>query len=49
MLARFADEMLGEQSTLSNKQYTEEESAFIMKARETLRIHPSAHEMAKLR
>ena len=49
MLTHFADEMLGAQSSVSNKMYTKDETAFIMKARETLRDHPSAHEMAKLR
>ena len=49
MLTHFADEMLGEQCKLSKKQYTEVESVFIKKARENLRVHPNAHEMAKLR
>jgi hypothetical protein len=49
MLTHFADEMLGEHSSVSNKMYTEEETAFIVKARESLRDHPSALEMAKLR
>jgi menaquinone-dependent protoporphyrinogen IX oxidase len=49
MLTHFADEMLGAHSSVSTKMYTEEEKAFIMKAREALRDHPSALEMAKLR
>ena len=49
MLTHFADEMLGEQYTFSKKQYSEEESVFVKKARENLRVHPNVHEMAKLR
>lgn len=49
MLTHFADEMLGAHSSVSNKIYTEVERVFIMKAREALRDHPSALEMAKLR
>lgn len=49
MLTHFADKMLGEHYTLSKIQYNEEESVFIKKARENLRVHPNAHEMSKLR
>lgn len=49
MLTHFADEMIGVQGSVSNKTHTEEETAFIMAARERLRDYPSAHEMAKLR